>query len=470
VAERRNGSLAEHPEVASGIRLLEAWVESQMAYRQLPGMSLGMVYDQELVWARGFGSADVEREVPATPDTIYRIASITKLFTSTAIMQLRDQGRLRLDDPVEERLPSFRIRRQHRDAPPVTVRHLLTHTSGLPRESAFPYWTDLQFPAAEEILAALSEQETVYPPDTHWKYSNLAMALAGEIVAHLSGEPYAGYIEHHILRPLGMGSTSVGVPEERRPSLATGYGRRMPDGTREIRPFTDARGIDAAAGIASTVGDLARFAALQFRDGPAGGSQILTGSTLREMHRVHWLDPDWKRGSGIGFRVIHREEGDLVGHGGWVAGYQTAFQTCPSRKIAVIALTNADDGQPYPGTSNSVVDRAFQWVAPAITRAAAPPAAIPEPDPAWQRYVGLYRRPWGDTQVLVINGRLVLIVPTEPDPMVTMATLVPVREHAFRIEGGDPSGCHGELAVFELDAGGRVERLKVGENYAYPVT
>src|SRR5262249_47502249 len=157
------------------------------------------------------------------------------------------------------------------------------------------------------------------------------------------------------------------------------------------------------------------------------------------------------------------------GHGGWVAGYQTAFQTSPSRKIAVIALTNADDGQPYPTAQNSVVDRAFQWVAPAITRAAAPPPEAHEADPPWARYVGLYRPPRGDTQVLVLNGRLMLIAPAEADPAATMATLMPAGEHTFRVEGGDPSGSHGELAVFELDGQGRVARLKVGENYADPV-
>ncbi len=455
---------AAHPEVASGIRLLEAWLESQLAYRGLPGLSIGIVHDQELVWARGFGFADVERQVPAAPDTIYRIASITKVFTATAVMQLRDAGRLQLDDPVERHLPEFRIRRPA-DAPPVTVRHLLTHTGGLPREAAFPFWTEMAFPSGEEVLVALAGQECPYPPDTSWKYSNLGLALAGEIVARISGEPYAEYVRRRVLEPLGMESSSLGVPPERRERLAVGYGRRMPDGARAARPYTDAKGIDAAAGMASTVEDLARFAALQFRDGPAGGRQVLSGRTLREMHRVHWLAPDWKSGSGIGFRVLRREEGDLVGHGGWVAGYQTAFQTCPSRRIAVIALTNADDGQPYPGSANSPVDRAFQWVAPALSRAAAPPAALLEPDPGWERYVGLYRGPWRDIQVMVHNGRLVAIGPTEPDPLATMSALVPVAEHTFRIEGGDPSGCHGEHAVFTPGPDGRAARVTIGVNY-----
>jgi CubicO group peptidase (beta-lactamase class C family) len=244
----------------------------------------------------------------------------------------------------------------------------------------------------------------------------------------------------------------------------------MPDGSRALRPFTDARGIDPAAGVASTVADLARFAMLQFRDGPAGGRQVLAGSTLREMHRPHWVEPDWKSGWGLGFKVLHREARDLVGHGGWVAGYQTSFTFSPKEKVAVIALTNADDGAPYPDSPESVIDRAFQWVAPALVAAAAPPPAPVDPHPEWERYTGLYRRPWGDTQVLLLNGRLTLIAPTVPDPTESMSTLVPVAEHTFRVEGGDPGGSHGELVVFEMGDDGKVVRMKVGENFTYPAS
>lgn len=101
----QDGSLAGHPEVASGIRLLEAWIETQMAYSDLPGLSMGIVYDQDLIWVRGFGYADRDKQIPATPDTIYRIASNSKVFTSIAVLKLRDEGKLRLDDPVKKHLP-----------------------------------------------------------------------------------------------------------------------------------------------------------------------------------------------------------------------------------------------------------------------------------------------------------------------------------------------------------------------------
>jgi CubicO group peptidase (beta-lactamase class C family) len=466
---RPAADLARNEEVQSAIRLLEAWIDSQVAYRGLPGMSVAIVHDQDVIWSRGFGHANVANKVKTTPDTIYRIASISKVFTSTAIMQLRDQNKLRLDDPVEKHLPWFKIKDPHGNSQPVTIQHLLTHTGGLPREAAYPYWTDFKFPSRAELIKGLANQERIYPPDTSWKYSNLGLALAGEIVAAASGESFESYVQGHILDPLEMKSTSVQIGDERRPRLATGYGRRLPEGQRELRPDTDAKAIAPAAGLSSTVLDLARFASLQFRDGPADArKQILKGSTLREMHRVHWLMPDWKSGRGLGFHVVHRDDGDIVGHGGWVAGYQTSVYFQPKHKIAVIAMINADDGLPYPGMPNSVIDRAFQYVGPPIAKAAAPDT-VHKARPEWQKYVGQYRNPWSDSQVLILNGKLMLINPTEHDPAGTLATLAPAGEHRFRLEGGAVSGPHGETVIFELDKEGKVARLKIGENFSLPV-
>ena len=285
--------LATNPSVRSAIGLLEAWLESQLAYRGWPGLSIGILHDQELIWARGFGHASLERSERATPDTLYRIASITKLFTSTAILQLRDAGKLRLSDPLTQHLPWFKIGEAYPDAPRITIEHLLTHTAGLPRELGFPYWTTSDFPSAEDARRRLPEQRTALPTETAWKYSNLGLALAGEVVAAVAGQPFEQHVSERILKPLGMDRTLVKTPPKDAPGLATGYTRRLPTGVRSETPFTDGRWITPAANMTTSVTDLARFAMLQFRDGSAGGAQVLRGSTLREMHRVHWLEPDW---------------------------------------------------------------------------------------------------------------------------------------------------------------------------------
>ena len=174
-----NQPLARRPEVAAAIAVLDAWVAATVASREQPGLSLGIVYDQDLIWAKGYGFSDLARKVPATPSTVYRIASISKLFTTTAILQLRDAGKLQLDDPVAKYLPWFKIKNAHPDGPAITIRHLLTHTSGLPREAAGVNWSDLTMPKREEMIRRIGEQETVFPAETEWKYSNFGIDAGG---------------------------------------------------------------------------------------------------------------------------------------------------------------------------------------------------------------------------------------------------------------------------------------------------
>jgi CubicO group peptidase (beta-lactamase class C family) len=303
----------------------------------------------------------------------------------------------------------------------------------------------------------------VLATETRWKYSNLALTLAGEVVAAVSAQPYPEYVRQRILDPLGMGDTHVETPPADHPRLATGYGRRLPSGERVTAPISDLKGITPAGSLTTSVDDLARFAMLQLRDGPAGGAQILKGSTLREMQRVHWLEPDWEAGWGLGFRIVRLAGQTFLGHGGALRGYRTELRICPVDRIAVIVLTNADDGEPV-----KFAEKAFEWVAPAI-RAAAPPPVPAVPDPGWARYVGRYRNPWGDLQVLVLGGELVAIGPNLPDPTLAPARLVPAGEHTFRLESKDGFASVGEPVAFELDGTGRVARVRIGENYTFPV-
>lgn len=458
-------TLSQNPDVAAKIKLFEVWTNAQMDYYNLPGLTVAIVYDQDVIYTNGFGYADVKNKTPMKPSTIFRIASITKTFTSTAILQLRDAGKLHLDDPVSKFLPWFDIKHRFPDAPEITIRHLLTHTSGLPREAAFPYWTDHKFPTLEQIKETLPDQETIYPSETKWKYSNLGMALLGQIVVAASGEAYEAYIQKNILEPLGMMSTSVNLSKDHLKRLAVGYGRRLPNGKRKVMDFTDSKGLSPAANMSSTVEDMARFISLQFFDGKAGGAQILKSSTLKEMQRVHWLRPSWKSGWGLGFSISRRGERTLVGHGGWVAGYRTQILFCPDEKIGVVVMSNAEDGSP-----SMFATRVFDVVAPAITKAVTPSKAPAKADPMWQKYVGRYADPtdW-EYEVMILNEKLVLYgfdYPPEENPEYAIIELTPVAEQTFRMTGKNGNG---ELLVFEINKKGNVERIKKGENYIYPV-
>ena len=275
------------PEVAAVIDVFDAWAEHRVASREQPGVSIGLVYGQELIWAKGYGYADLATKTPATRTTAYRIASLSKVFTTTAILRLRDAGLLQLNDPVAEHLDWFHLEDAHTDSPVITIRHLLTHTSGLPRELDALYWDDMEFPDRETFIQMFQKASTILPREAKFKYSNVAFGVLGLLVEAVSGQSYSDYVTKNIFEPLGMTQSSV-LPPKGMPALATGYEYRKPGGQPRIQePFTDLAAMVSAGNLASTVEDLAKFLALQFRDDPAGGAQILKGSTLREMQRVH---------------------------------------------------------------------------------------------------------------------------------------------------------------------------------------
>ncbi len=240
----RAQSVTDHPRVVEALNVVELWLSAQRDYHRLPGVSAGVVYDQDLIWSEGFGYADRESQTPATPSTMYSICSISKLFTSVGVMQLRDMGKFRLDDEVGSVLPWFELVQSHAGSAPVTVEGILTHSAGIPRESDYPYWTDpFDFPTHDQVVQRVTSQETLYPAWKYFQYSNLGLTLAGEIVSQTSGQSFGEYIRGHILDPLGMRSTTPEIGDAwDNPNMATGYSATRRDGERKkVKPFSGHR-------------------------------------------------------------------------------------------------------------------------------------------------------------------------------------------------------------------------------------
>lgn len=451
-------SPASDPEVRAQIDLFSAWLEGQIEIRGLPGIVVGVVSGDDLVWAEGFGHADVDADRPMLTDTRFRMASHSKLFTATAIMQLREQGKIRLDDPVTDYLPWFTFQHAAPDDPPVTIEHLLTHSSGLPREAS-SHWTDFDFPTADEVRELMPDREAPFSPEVRWKYSNLAYTIAGMVIEEVSGMSWADYLQQNIFDPLGMTSSSV---DEEDPNMATGYGRRMPDGTRQVFPFVDARGMAAATGLTSTVGDMARFVSAQFREGPRGGDRILGTASFREMHRVRMLETTWTRGQGIGFSV-RRIDGTLyVGHGGGYPGYTTNTTIQLDSKVGVVVLTNTNDSNPA-----QIAGELMETVGAAVADATSEEPATVAWDPAWERFAGVYRSRGGETRVLVMNERLVTMNPWATS-IGNPTELEPVGDGTFRMVAPTGGGPVGEIVRF-VEENGQVVRMVTGDSYSVRV-
>ena len=455
-AAEASSPLAKRPEVAAALEVFDTWVDWTVRNREQPSVAIGIVYDQELVFAKGYGYADIAKKIPATPDTAYRIASISKTFTAHAILQLRDAGKLQLDDPLTKWIPELKLAKIDAQSPPITIRQILSHTGGIPREVDGTYWNDMNFPTREAMMPVLNKMGVVGPPETEWKYSNVALGLAGYVVEAASGEPYPEYIARHILAPLGMTGTRV-IPPRDMPTLAVGYGRRVAGKPRRLEPFFNGNYMLSASNLASTVDDLARYVSLQFRTGPAGGAQILKGPTLAEMQRIEWLQPDWKSGWGLGWSIGRRDDVTRIGHGGSVPGHRTQISFTPKQKFGVIVLTNSEDGR-----TALYLNQAYSIVAPAIAKAVAAETKVPAADPAWSKYEGVYV--WEDEEIhaAVLDGKLTLFDPAEDDPWATRVTLEPVSGNVFRQVGGDAAG---ETVTFITDASGKVTRYEAPGYY-----
>ena len=451
-------SLQADPRVRKALTLVRVWLEAERAYEQIPGISAAVVHDQQVLWSEGFGYADLAHKTPATADTRYSVCSISKLFTSIAVMQLRDAGKLRLDDPVGRHLSWFAIKRSDPKAPEITIEGLLTHSSGLPREAAFPYWTgpEFNFPSHDQIVQRLSEQETLYPAETYFQYSNLGMALAGEIVGAASGQPYDQYVRRRILEPLGLRSTTPEMPEkERAGKLAIGYSAMRREGPRVPVPFFLARGIAPAAGYASTAEDLAHFASWQFRVlARSGGEEVLSANTLREMQRVHWVDPDFQTTWGLGFSVWRRDDKTFVGHGGSCPGFRSQLVLKPDEKVAIVFMANAQGVD-----AGDFARRTYEIVAPAIK------AALKDTDnkakeqtPDLSRYTGCYETGFaGEVAIVEWEDGLAAVPLPTMTPIQDLSKLKSVGDNTFRRVRKDEA--LGETIVFEMGADGKASRF-----------
>jgi len=367
---------------------------------------------------------------------------------------LREKGKLHLDDPVSKHLPWFAVTSPRPDDPPISIEELLTHSSGLPREAA-DHWTTFAFPTRDELKALMPKRQAAFPAETRWKYSNLAYTLAGLIVEQVSGEPWADYVTRHIYQPLGMVNSSV---DKDVPGLATGYGRRMPDGSRSIMPFVDARGMAAATGMTSTLEDMARFVSAQFRKGSAGGDRILSTASLREMHRVRMLENNWTRGNGIGFSVTRERDKLYVGHGGSYPGYITNTLIDLNGKVGVIVLTNAQDGD-----AGGIAMQLMNSVGAAVAKAAGTAPEKVKWNPAWSRFAGLYRGRGGDSHVVELNEKLVIINP-DAQTLENPIELEPLGDGTFRYVAPVGGGPVGEVVRF-VEENGQVVRMVTGDSY-----
>ena len=335
--------------------------------QHLPGLVYGVVMDGKLLHVRSIGYADVERKVAATPATAFRIASMTKSFAAMAALHLRDAGKLRLDDPVSRYLPELKgVRLPTSDSPVLTIRHLMTMSTGLPEDNP---WGDRQMAVDNAALAKLAAGGLSFSnaPGVAFEYSNLGYIMLGKVVTKVSGMRFQDYISKNILLPLGMKDTVWEYKDVPRDKFAQGY-RWAQDSWIAEPVLGDGDGA-AMGGLITTMDDYARYVAFHLNAWPArdgADSGPLKRATVREMHQPRMFaglsakalaTDDKTPNPRVGFYAYgltwSRDSQNVVtvGHSGGLPGYGSQFRFAPEHGVGVIAFTNLRYGPVYNPTS-----------------------------------------------------------------------------------------------------------------------
>lgn len=385
---------------------IEKMITDEMKAQGLPGLSFGIVIDGELAYAKGFGVTDLESKRVPDADTVYRIGSITKSFTGLALLALRDDGVLQLDEPLAKWIPeAAQIVYPARDARHITLRQVATHTSGLPRDSTFDQEND---PTEDTVVKSLVKLPLERAPGMRHSYSNLGFGLLGIVIAHAAKAPYHDIVAARIFAPLGMTATfwdQAQVPAGKlAPPQLPGPANPSP-----VPKLARLGAIDGAGGIYSSLRDMAKYVAFQLAAYPPRSDEDagrIRRATVREAHStgfaagVHLQPPvaAVTYGFGWGVRQSCRFD-DLVGHNGAVDSYRAEIAFSPSRGVGVIAMTN------FGMANTSVfVDRTLlelDKTGALVPREAAPSRRLAD---AMQKLLAVYNQ-WDEATLKAILGR-----------------------------------------------------------------
>ena len=360
-------------DLTQAVDAIDNVVAAELARDNIGSITIGVVADGRLAWTRSYGYADMEKKLAATSESVYRIGSITKQFTAMMLLQLVEQGKVRLSDPVEKYFPEVnQVRGRIAGSPPITLVELATMTSGLDREpeNLDTYLKGSVSEWEKVLIAALPHTSYAYEQDAHYQYTNIGYAILGAALGRAAHQPYTEYVQQHIFTPLGMTHTAFEPNPAITPAVAKGYvvsrprpttnppagqaaSAAPPSPTQPAAPFT----IDAATparepmgrgykvpngAIYTTVGDLARFVAFELgAESPA----VLKKTTLEDNYsRVNSSDGALRSAYGIGFQLLRMGDVVVYGHGGSVAGYTAGAHFERTSGTGVIVLRNVGGG------------------------------------------------------------------------------------------------------------------------------
>jgi CubicO group peptidase (beta-lactamase class C family) len=314
---------------APGGDAADRFVAAEMARKHIPGVSLAVVRSGKVIKAQGYGLADLEHEIPVTPETVFKIGSVSKQFLATGIMLLAQDGRLSVDDPIAKHLDG--VPESWRQ---ITLRHLLTHTSGLLREG--PAFDPLKVQPDINVIRSAFAAPLEFPTGSKYQYCNVCYFSLAEIIARVSGKPWEVFLSERVFTPTGMSATRTTTTTALVARRARGYTWR----TDRYVNAAEFLAVRPSGAFLSTVVDLAKWDAALYED------RILTKSSREAMWKPAQLTGGATSGYGFGWQLGSLDGHRRVHHGGSLPGFRAEMARFPDDGLTVIVLTNADSAVP----------------------------------------------------------------------------------------------------------------------------
>ncbi|HWV23100.1 MAG TPA: serine hydrolase domain-containing protein [Thermomicrobiales bacterium] len=433
--------------IKQALAYVPQYFEFQREYMPFVGAQVAVRVDGELIFNEAFGYADLADEKPLTTEHLFRIASHSKTFTGVAIMQLVEQGKLRLDDEAQQYVPELK------GSPmgSVTVRELLAHGSGMTRDGDdSTFWAlNRPFPDREELLQTIREDGKVLEPNEHFKYSNIGYSLLGLIIEGASGVPYREYVTTNIVDRLGLENTGPELRMDRIDDYAKGYSVRAFGPNRIEIDHIDTFEESSATGFYSTAADVTAY----FQAHLDGNDTILSDGSKRRMRQVQWTISDDAQ-YGLGLSITRVNGRTYYGHSGGYPGHITMSKFDPDRKLSISVLTNAADG-PAADLCIAIlhlIDLALDSKHEAKTD--------PQPDEKLAPFTGRFAGLWGILDVVNLGGRLYLLAPTSDNPAAEATEMEVVSDTGLKCVGDKGFGGYGEVMRYTFDENGRVSSIR----------
>jgi CubicO group peptidase (beta-lactamase class C family) len=435
----------------SAIDYIRNWLEFQVKASQRPGCIIAIAHRGKIAAEHAFGHANLGTGEKLTPRHRFRIASHTKSFTAAGIMKLREQRKLRLDDPVGQYVPGL-----HSQVAETTIAQILSHSAGLVRDgtAAGQYSDSRPFLSTEELMSDL-KSPPVIEPNTRFKYSNHGFGLIGLVIEAITKEPYRVWIEREIVEAAGLHETQSGMPLAKGTPFARGHSPRLPVGRRLVIPGDNLQNaITPAGGFVSTAADVARFFA---QLAPNAKRSVLSAASRREMTRRHWRSPHSSIESyyGLGIASGTVAGWDWFGHGGGLHGYISQTWVIPSCDMTICILTNSTDGWAGPWVDGAArILRTFE--------------ARGAPKRRVRDWTGRWWSAWGAFD-LVPMGNLVLVGnPHATNPFLDATEIAVTGRDTGRIALAGGSGNHGEPVGLIRNKAGKVTEVRFAGGKGLP--